>query len=102
MTQSSPSIPHGSSCFSCLKPTGSFSHQQPPETFSAPRFLENKGLNVKELCEISSGWVLCFHGYQWVFLKLRHEITKIEQIFVVGNSGKHFEIILVKCLGLLV
>ncbi|KAG6643048.1 hypothetical protein CIPAW_09G182900 [Carya illinoinensis] len=37
-----------------------------------------------------------------VFLKLRYEITKVEQIFVVGNSGKNFEIILVKCLGLLV
>lgn len=28
------------------------------------------------------------------FLKLRHE-TKIEHIFLVGNSGKKFEIILV-------
>ncbi|KAK7845699.1 dolichyl-diphosphooligosaccharide--protein glycosyltransferase subunit 2 [Quercus suber] len=32
------------------------------------------------------------------FLKLRHE-TKVEHIFVVGNSGKQFEIILVKFLG---
>lgn len=30
-----------------------------------------------------------------VFLKLRHE-SKVEHIFVSGNSGKQFEIILVK------
>lgn len=33
-----------------------------------------------------------------VFLKLRHE-SKVEHIFVSGNSGKQFEIILVKFLS---
>lgn len=33
------------------------------------------------------------------FLELRHE-NEVEHIFVVGNSGKQFEIILVKFLGL--
>ncbi|KAG6643056.1 hypothetical protein CIPAW_09G183500 [Carya illinoinensis] len=47
-------------------------------------------------------WLLCFHSYQWVFLKLRYEITQVEQIFVVGNSGKHFEIILVKWITCLI
>ena len=40
--------------------------------------------------------LLIFVVFQALF-KLRHE-TKVEHIFVVGNTGKKFEIILVKYL----
>lgn len=47
-------------------------------------------------CIFNAMFIEVFVVFQ-AFFKLRHE-TKVEHIFVVGNTGKKFEIILVKYL----
>lgn len=53
-------------------------------------------LDLLNECHLNALFIEDFVVLQ-AFLKLRHE-TKVEHIFVVGNTGKKFEIILVKYL----